>query len=129
LPDPPKQVILGATVDQNLARNYQSAHFDQVGQQKYGSKITEPKLLLYTEAKFSDEARRKSIEGTCILALIVDSNGMPQNIKVRRSIGSGLDEKAVEAVRQYRFRPALANGSPVAVPISVEVNFRLYRKP
>ncbi|HEY9126892.1 MAG TPA: energy transducer TonB, partial [Acidobacteriaceae bacterium] len=66
LPDPPKQVILGATVDQNLARNYQSAHFDQVGQQKYGSKITEPKLLLYTEAKFSDEARRKSIEGTCI---------------------------------------------------------------
>ncbi|HEY9126568.1 MAG TPA: TonB family protein [Acidobacteriaceae bacterium] len=54
---------------------------------------------------------------------------MPQNIKVRRSIGSGLDEKAVEAVRQYRFRPALANGSPVAVPISVEVNFRLYRKP
>jgi protein TonB len=51
---------------------------------------------------------------------------MPQNVHVERALGMGLDEKAIEAVRQYRFRPAMKNGVPVPVEIKVEVNFRLY---
>jgi len=63
-----------------------------------------------------------------VISLIVDAQGNPQNIHVSRSLGMGLDEKAVEAVRQYKFKPAIEakSGHAVPVPISVEVRFRLY---
>jgi TonB family protein len=79
------------------------------------------------EAEFSDEARRAKYQGIVLVALIVDTQGNPQNPRVIRSLGMGLDEKALEAVRQYKFRPAMKDGkTPVAVMINVEVNFRLY---
>ena len=59
--------------------------------------------------------------------LIVDENGNPRNVHVIRPLGMGLDQKAVEAVSQYRFKPAMMKGKPVAVRINVEVNFRDYR--
>jgi TonB family protein len=65
-------------------------------------------------------------EGVCVLKLVVDADGMPQNIKVVRPVGMGLDEKAIAAVRQWTFSPALKDGEPVAVQIDVEVNFHLY---
>ena len=58
--------------------------------------------------------------------MIVDPNGTPQQVKVTRKLGMGLDEKAIEAVRKWKFEPAMKDGKPVAVQISVEVNFRLY---
>ena len=63
-----------------------------------------------------------------IVSLIVDANGNPQNVHVVRSLGMGLDEKALEAVRQYKFKPAMdqTTHKPVPVPINVEVRFRLY---
>jgi TonB family protein len=61
-----------------------------------------------------------------MIAIIVDAHGYPQNPRVIRSLGMGLDEKALEAVRQYRFKPALKNGKPVAVRITVAVSFHLY---
>lgn len=57
---------------------------------------------------------------------MVDEDGNPQNVRVIRPLGMGLDEKAIEAVRRYRFNPALKDGVPVPVEIKVEVNFRLY---
>ena len=98
------------------------------GLYKVGNGVSEPKLTFSVEAEFSDEARRAKYEGTVVISLIVDSQGNPQNIHVSRSLGMGLDEKAIEAVRQYKFKPAIEqkSGKPVPVPISVEVRFRLY---
>jgi len=63
-----------------------------------------------------------------VLSVIVDAHGNPQNVHVIRTLGMGLDEKALEAVRQYKFKPAieLKSGKAVPVPIQVEVRFRLY---
>jgi periplasmic protein TonB len=61
-----------------------------------------------------------------VLWLIVDPEGNPRDIKVAHSLNPGLDQKAVEAVRQWKFAPAMKDGHPVAVQINVEVNFKLY---
>ena len=60
------------------------------------------------------------------MSLIVGTDGLPRDVKLTRALGSGLDEKAIEAVRQWKFDPARRNGVPVAVKIDVEVLFRLY---
>ena len=61
-----------------------------------------------------------------ILWLVVGADGLPHNLRVARSLGMGLDEKALDAVRLWRFQRATLNGQPVAVEINVEVSFRLY---
>ncbi len=65
-------------------------------------------------------------QGTVSLALIVDAQGHARDIRVMRSLGMGLDEKAVEAVRKWRFQPGTKDGQAVAVQVNIEVNFRLY---
>ena len=97
------------------------------GVYQVGGGISKPILIHEEEAEFSDEARRAKYQGVCLISLIVDAQGNPQNPRVIRALGMGLDEKALEAVRQYKFRPAMKDGkTPVAVMITVEVNFRLY---
>lgn len=88
--------------------------------------VTNPVPVLTPEAEFSDEARRAKYQGAVMVTIIVDSRGMPQNPRIVRALGLGLDEKALEAVRRYRFKPAMKDGKPVPVVITVEVNFRLY---
>jgi len=88
--------------------------------------VSNPIPVVTPEAEFSDEARRNKYQGVCMIAIIVDSRGYPQNPRVIRSLGMGLDEKALGAVQKYRFRPAMKDGKPVASMITVEVNFRLY---
>jgi protein TonB len=61
-----------------------------------------------------------------MVSIIVDKNGIPQNVHVTRGVGLGLDEKAVDAVKQYKFKPATENGKPVAVYLNVEVNFEIF---
>jgi periplasmic protein TonB len=96
------------------------------GLYRVGGGVTAPVALNNVEAEFSDEARRAKYQGVCIISLIVDAQGNPQNPRVIRALGMGLDEKALEAVRKYKFRPAMKGNTPVPVMISVEVNFRLY---
>jgi periplasmic protein TonB len=88
--------------------------------------VTAPVPLVTPEAEFSDEARREKYQGICLVGLIVDARGNPQNVHVVQHLGMGLDEKAVEAIRKYRFKPAMKNGKPVAAAITVEVDFRLF---
>lgn len=95
---------------------------------KIGPGVTPPRPINSVEAEFSDEARRKKIQGIVLISMIVDKNGLPANPQVVKAIGHGLDEKALDAVRLYRFQPAMRDGQPVAVRITVEVNFRLYRR-
>jgi TonB family protein len=93
---------------------------------RVGGGVSAPKVVFAPDPDYSEEARKAKYQGTVILWLIVDSSGRPQQIKVARTLGMGLDQKAVDAVRQWKFEPAMKDGSPVAVQINVEVNFRLY---
>jgi protein TonB len=97
------------------------------GLAQVGGRVSAPVPLFEPEAEFSDEARRAKYQGVCLVALIVDTQGNPQNVHVVRPLGMGLDEKALEAVRKYKFKPAMRDGrTPVPVMVNVEVNFRLY---
>jgi len=84
-----------------------------------------PVLLVKTEPAYSEEARKDKIQGTVILVVEIDSNGRPRDIRVRRPLGFGLEERAIDAVGRWRFRPAYRNGKPVPCSAEVEVNFRL----
>jgi protein TonB len=97
------------------------------GLYRIGGGVSAPVVLIQPEAEFSDEARRAKYQGIVVVSLIVDAQGNPQNPRVVRALGMGLDEKALEAIRKYKFKPAMKDGkTPVPVMISVEVNFRLY---
>jgi protein TonB len=91
-----------------------------------GGGVSAPKGLVTPDPEYSEEARKAKYQGVVVLWLIVDPNGHPRDIKVARSLGMGLDQKAIEAVRNWKFEPAKKDGQPVAVQINVEVNFRLY---
>ena len=94
---------------------------------RIGGNISAPVAIVQPEAEFSDEARRAKYQGVCLVSLIVDAQGNPQNPRIIRALGMGLDEKALEAVRKYKFKPAMKDGkTPVPVMITIEVNFRLY---
>lgn len=84
-----------------------------------------PKLIHKVEPEFSEEARKAKYQGTVVLAIDVDEYGRAINMRVTSSLGLGLDEKAIEAVAQWRFRPAYRGGKPVTSSARVEVNFRL----
>src|SRR6266702_129555 len=91
-----------------------------------GGGVSAPVVVHSVEPEFTQEARAANFQGAVSIQLIVDSQGNPQNIHLVRHLGMGLDEKAVEAVRQYRFKPAMYQGHPVAVQIVINVDFRLY---
>jgi TonB family protein len=91
-----------------------------------GGGVSAPRAIFQPDPEYSEEARKAKFQGTCVLGLVVGPDGRPRDIKVQRSLGLGLDEKAMEAVKNWRFDPALKDGKPVAVQISVEVDFRLY---
>ncbi len=93
---------------------------------RVGGGVSAPRALDTPDPEYSEEARKAKYQGTCVLWLIVGPDGKPRDIKVARALGMGLDEKAIEAVRMWKFEPAMKDGKPVAVQINVEVNFRLY---
>lgn len=88
--------------------------------------VTVPEVIFNPEPTFSDEARKSKTQGTVRLLLVVGKDGRPYDIRVRESLGMGLDEKAIEAVTRWRFRPATLDGQPVATRIEVQVDFHLY---
>ena len=90
-----------------------------------GRATTPPKLIYQVEPEFSEEARKAKYQGIVLLAIEVDTAGRATNIRVVQGLGLGLDEKAIEAVSKWRFRPGLNNGRPVVTSATVEVNFRL----
>jgi TonB family protein len=86
---------------------------------------TAPKLLYQIDPEYSDEARKARFNGVVVLRVVIDENGNTRDIEVVRSPGLGLDERAVSAVKQWRFRPGKRDGAAVPVWATVEVNFRL----
>ena len=95
------------------------------GVYRVGGGVTAPVLLYKKEPEYSEEARKAKYQGTVLLYIEVDPSGKATNIRVQHSLGLGLDEKAIEAVRQWKFKPGYKDGKPVTVAATIEVNFRL----
>ena len=84
-----------------------------------------PVVLYQVEPEFSEEARKAKLQGVVMLYAEVDTNGRLRNIRVTQGLGLGLEEKAIEAVKQWRFRPGYRDGKPVVAGAAIEVNFHL----
>jgi len=95
------------------------------GAYRIGGGVSPPAVLHKVEPEYSEEARKAKWQGTVVLQLVVDDKGRPQNLKVMRSLGLGLDQKAIEAVEKWTFKPGMKDGKPVPVIATIEVNFRL----
>ncbi|HVN06261.1 MAG TPA: TonB family protein [Bryobacteraceae bacterium] len=95
------------------------------GVSRAGGSVTHPVPLLRPEPQYSDEARAALLEGTVVLRVVIGIDGKPQEALIVRSLGLGLDEMALEAVNQWRFKPGAKDGQPVPVAATIEVNFRL----
>ena len=93
---------------------------------RVGRGVTAPRPIYDPEPEFSEEARKAKYQGVCTLEVVVDVAGRPTNIRVVGALGMGLDEKAIEAVKTWRFEPAMKDGHPVAVAVNLEVDFHLY---
>lgn len=94
--------------------------------QKIEPGVIPPVQVHNVEPEFTDEARRAKFQGIVVVSIIVDAQGMPRDLHVVRALGMGLDQKAIEAVMKYRFKPAMKDGKPVPVKVNVEINFRLF---
>ena len=95
------------------------------GAYKIGRGVSAPSVLFKVEPEYSEDARKAKFQGTVVLQVVVDEHGLPQQIKVTRPLGLGLDQKAIEAVTKWRFKPGMKDGKPVPVLATIEVNFRL----
>ena len=100
---------------------------DQI--RRVGGPVSTPVLIHRAEPKFTAESRAESFSGAVTVNLIVGTNGVPQRVRVIRGVARGLDEIALEAVKKYRFKPAMLDGKPVPVQVNVEVNFRIGENP
>lgn len=95
------------------------------GPYRPGSGIAPPGLLREVRPDYTEEARRRGIEGDVVLEIVVRADGMVGNVKVLQGLGGGLDQRAIDAVRQWRFSPARRFGTPVDVMVEVAVEFSL----
>lgn len=96
------------------------------GVYRIGGGVTPPRAVYAPDPEFSEEARRAKHQGVVVLWAVVGTDGRTHDIRVLRSLGMGLDEKAIAAIRQWRFEPGCKDGAPVAVEINVEIIFRLF---
>jgi TonB family protein len=87
--------------------------------------VSAPQVISRVPPEYTEQARQAKWQGTVGLQVIVDEKGIPQEIKIVRPLGMGLDQKAIEAVQQWRFQPGLKDGKPVPVTANLELNFRL----
>ncbi len=95
------------------------------GAYKIGGGVSAPSVLFKVEPEYSEEARKAKFQGTVVLSVVVDEKGNPKDLKIMRALGLGLDQKAIEAVEKWKFRPGLKDGHAVPVYATIEVNFRL----
>jgi TonB family protein len=93
---------------------------------RIGGNVSAPLCIYCPDPEYSEEARKARHQGVVVLWAVVDENGRAQQIRIQKSLGLGLDESAIRAVQNWRFRPAERFGKPVPVYMAIEVNFHLY---
>jgi len=96
------------------------------GVKEVGGGVSAPVLVYGFEPEFSEEARKAKFSGNVMVNLWVDEKGSPSHVHVIRAVGMGLDERAVAAVKLYRFKPAMENGKAVTVEMNIEVTFSIF---
>jgi TonB family protein len=96
------------------------------GAYRIGGGVSAPRAIYAPDPEYSEEARKAKYQGTVLLWIVVGPDGRVHDVKVQRTLGLGLDEKAMEAVKTWKFEPARKDGQAVAVQMNVEVSFRLY---
>jgi len=92
---------------------------------RVGAGVSPPVPIYNPEPEYSEEACKAKYQGSVTLQVVVNEKGAPTNIRVVKKLGLGLDEKAIEAVMKWRFKPGLKDGMPVSVMVTIEVGFRL----
>jgi periplasmic protein TonB len=117
----------GGGVGSGSGPGYGPGHGGNMGGGAYriGGGVSPPSVILKVEPEYSEEARKAKFQGTVVLFVVVDEKGNPRDLKVMRPLGLGLDQKAIEAVEKWKFKPGMKDGKPVAVQATIEVNFRL----
>lgn len=95
------------------------------GPYRGGSGIDAPRLLREVKADYSEEGRRRGVTGDVVLEIVVRRDGSVGDVKLLKGLGWGLDERAVQAVRQWRFSPATRSGTPIDVVVEAAVEFKL----
>jgi TonB family protein len=105
---------------QHLSANFKPLELEHAGRPPV------PKLIYGPDPEFTDEARRKKIDGVVMMQLTVSETGDVTDAVVTKGLGYGLDEKAIDAVHRWKFKPALKDGQPISTTINVEVLFHLY---
>jgi TonB family protein len=95
------------------------------GPYRPGSGVTPPGLLREVKPIYTEDGRRRGVEGDVVMEVVVRSDGSVGAVRVLQGLGAGLDQRAIEAVRQWKFSPARRQGSPVDVLVEVAVEFRL----
>jgi periplasmic protein TonB len=95
------------------------------GVYRVGGGVSAPSVLYKVDPQYTEDARLARLSGSVPVSLVVGPDGRARNIKIVRGLGLGLDERATEAVAQWRFRPAVKDGSAVSTQATIEVNFRL----
>jgi len=114
---------------QQLVKGPQMTRVDSgagvAGAYRVGSGASAPRLLQKRDPHYSEEARHAHLQGTVLLSVVVGTDSAAHNIKVLRSLGRGLDEEAIAAVKQWRFQPGMKDGIPVPVEVAIEINFHL----
>jgi TonB family protein len=93
---------------------------------KIGNGVSAPILISAVEPSYTPEARKAKTSGRVLVNLQVDTDGNPSHVRVLHGIGGGLDEKAIEAVRKYKFKPAMEDDQPVPVQLNLEVEFKIF---
>jgi TonB family protein len=95
------------------------------GVYRIGGGVSQPSIIHKVEPEYSEEARKAKWQGTVQLSIVIDENGHPRDPKVTKALGLGLDQKAIEAVEKWIFKPGMKDGKPVAVYATIEVTFHL----
>lgn len=125
--------------DQEAASTPQSTqpNPDTSGKYHVGDGVTTPRAIYKVDPEFTDKARKKKLGGTCVIGMVVDTTGTPQDVHVvksiaegiapkLRSVALGLDANAIDAAKQYRFKPAMFQGTAVPVEITVDITYRIF---
>ena len=92
---------------------------------RIGNGVTAPVVLSKVDPAYTEEARLAKYAGTVVVSVEIRPDGLAYNIRTIRGLGLGLDEKAIQAISQWRFKPGTKDGQPVAIMATIEVNFRL----
>jgi TonB family protein len=129
--------VIQITGGQEAATGSSKPNPDASGKYHVGDGVSSPQIIYSVDAEFTDKARKKKLNGTCTVGLLVDATGMPHDVHIVKSAAEGvpsklrsaaqrLDEKSIEAVKQYKFKPAMFQGKAVPVETTVEIAYRIY---